>query len=86
MISFAHTESNISLSEVLQFITGSQKIPATGLESPVTIDFTSIDQLPVARTCTCCLIVSRSWAVMTPEDFCKKMEMCMLNSSGFQNI
>ena len=78
--------STVSLSEVLQFITGSQKIPATGLESPISIEFTDIDQLPVAHTCSCCVTLLRSMADLCPEEFCEKMEMCILDSVGFQNI
>ena len=37
---FSVAASKVSLSDVLQFITGSQKLPATELEAPIMIAFT----------------------------------------------
>ena len=83
---FSVAASKVSLSDALQFITGSQKLPATGLEAPIMVTFTSVDQLPTAHTCSCSLTFSRCWGDLTPGGFGERMEMCILNSTGFQSI
>ena len=80
---FLDVPTNVTLSDVLQFITGSQKIPAVGFESPITLSFTDVDRLPTAHTCNCTITISRTWEALTADEFAAKMEQCILGSSGF---
>ena len=75
--------TNVTLSDVLQFITGSQKFPAVGFESPITLAFTDVDRLPTAHTCNCTITIFRTWEALTADEFAAKMEQCILGSSGF---
>ena len=64
--------SVVKTGEILQFMSGSSKISATGLEAIPTICFTDIDQLPKVSTCDLSITFSRKMGNLTYEknDIC----------------
>ena len=73
----------VSVSDVFHFLTGSTKIPVTGLYNIPRISFTNEDCLPRVSTCDLCLTFSRSWGQLTYNEFKEKMDMCISDSFGF---
>lgn len=72
----------MQLGDVLQFLTGARKIPASGFGTTLKIDFTNTIRLPTASTCDCSITFSRSWGIMDEDSFKKKMSECILNSAA----
>ena len=57
--------SVVKTGEILQFMSGSSKIPAIGLDAIPTICFTDIDQLPKVSTCDLSITFSRKMGNLT---------------------
>ena len=66
-----------SLADILQFLTGANKLPATGLDKTPIIKFSC---LPLASSCELSITFSRAWGVLQYKKFVEKMEYAILNS------
>ena len=75
--------NDVSLDKVLQFFTGSSKLPAAGFHTTPTINFTDDTCLPRASTCDLSITFPRKYGFLTFEEFKEKMDFCILNSYGF---
>jgi len=76
--------SKVTLTDVLTFITGADRIPPLGFEAPIKIDFytmTSVQHFPTVSTCDLRLWLPRG--VSDPEYFQNLMEEAVLGSHGF---
>ena len=74
---------NISLSDILHFMTGSSRIPPAGSHEIPSILFTDDNCLPVASTCDLSLTLSRKYGLLTYEQFKDKMTFAIQNSFGY---
>lgn len=77
------SRDDMSVGDVLQFFTGSTKVPATGFDGIPKIKFIAEDRLPTASTCELSITFSRKMASFTVEEFKDKMDFCILGSHGF---
>ena len=75
--------SIVKTGEILQFMSGSSKIPATGFDAIPTICFTDIDQLPKVSTCDLSITFSRKMGNLTYEQFSERMTFAIQGSKGF---
>ena len=75
--------STVKTADILQFMSGSGKIPATGFDATPTICFTHIDQLPKVSTCDLSITFSRKMGNLTYEQFSEKMTFAIQGSKGF---
>ena len=73
----------VTIGDILKFISGSSKIPATGFDSIPKIKFTNEDCLPTASTCDLAITFPRKMAHLSPKEFKAKMDFCILGSHGF---
>lgn len=75
----------MSLGDILHFISGASKLPAAGFNKAPSIHFTdSCDALlPTTSTCDISITFPRSYGKLTPDEFKKHMDMCIMNSFGF---
>lgn len=76
-------ESSVKIGEILQFMSGSSKIPATGFDATPTICFTDSDQLPKVSTCDLSITFSRKMGNLTYEQFTERMTFAIQGSKGF---
>ena len=53
----------VLLSDILQFVSGSSKLPASGFYNTPKISFTDEECLPRASTCDLSITFSRSWGM-----------------------
>ena len=83
---YPQRQDEIGLGDILKFISGSSKIPATGFENAPSVRFTDIDCLPFVSTCDISITFPRSLAVLTVEEFQNKMDFCILGSHGFGKV
>ena len=56
---------DVTLQCILQFITGSSRIPATGFEDIPSIRFTDDERLPTVSTCAMSVTFSRSMGLLS---------------------
>ena len=73
----------MSISDILQFISGSRKLPAAGFPCTPSVHFTNVKNLPRTSTCDVSITFPRSLEELTYEKFKEKMDMCVLESGGF---
>ena len=78
--------SQTSLPDILQFLTGANKLPATGLDKTPTIKFTDESCFPVASSCALSITFSRAWGSLQYDAFVEKMNYAILNSWGFGSV
>lgn len=81
----------VTLKDILKFLTGSGKVPATGFDATPRIEFFNDDifveeRLPTISTCTLCLRFSRLMGLLTYEDFKERMTLSILGSHGYGNV
>ena len=79
----------VELSDILQFLTGAKKIPASGFGTTLKVYFTQEIMLPKVSTCDCSITFSRSWGTMDEEDeedFKRKMSECVLCAAGYGQV
>ena len=74
---------DVSLGDILQFFSGSTKLPAAGFNCTPKIYFTDELCLPRASTCDLSITFPRSFGSLSYEDFKAKMNMCVCDSFGF---
>ena len=74
---------DVAIGEILKFLSGSSKIPATGFDSIPKISFTDHDCLPVVSTCDITITFPRKMGTLDIEAFREKMDFCILGSHGF---
>ena len=75
-----------SVSDILKFLTGSDKYPATGFETSPKIYFTGRRCLPLTSTCALTITFSRSWGLLQYPVFVEKMQEILHNSWGFGSV
>lgn len=75
----------VSIGDVLQFFSGSSRLPASGFSNIPSIHFTDEERLPKASTCDLSIVFSRSWGHLSFEEFKDKMDLSIRNSFGFGN-
>ena len=75
--------SQVSLSDVLYFMTGSSRIPAAGFNEVPSIIFVNDNCLPVASTCDLSITFSRKYGFLTYEQFREKLDFSIENSPGY---
>ena len=74
---------DVTVGDILKFISGSEKIPATGFDSIPKIGFTDDDRLPTASTCDLSITFSRRMATLDYDEFKNKMDFCIHGSHVF---
>ena len=73
----------MSLADILHFISGSTKLPASGFDKMPKIHFTDDCILPKASTCDVNITFPRSFGKLLYPEFRTKLDMCILDSFGF---
>ncbi len=76
-------ESGVSIGDILQFISGSRRLPAAGFPCIPSVHFTNEKILPKTSTCDVSITFPRSFDELPYEMFKKKMDMSVLDSAGF---
>ena len=76
-------DNGVKIEEILQFMSGSSRIPATGFDGTPTIRFTDSDQLPKVSTCDLSITFSRKMGNLTYEQFNERMTLAIQGSKGF---
>ena len=77
---------DVTLQEILKFMTGSSSIPATGFENIPSICFTDDDRLPTVSTSAMSITFSRTMGLLSYEEFKTKMDFYILGSYGFEVV
>ena len=77
---------DITLGNILEFISGASKLPATGFPKNPAIFFCNEDRLPRASTCDISITFSRKLGILQYEEFKEKMDFCILGSYGFGSV
>ena len=70
--------NGVELGDVLQFLTGAKRIPASGFGTALKVKFTNEVKLPVVSTCDCSITFSRSWGTMDENKFKNRLSECIL--------
>lgn len=74
----------VALSDVLQFLTGSSKLPAAGFPTTPSIHFADVHRtMPRVSTCDLSITFPLEFGDLTFEKFREKMDLCVLGSFGF---
>ena len=82
-----HTErQDVTLGDILEFLSGARKLPATGFPKNPSVHFCSGDRLPKASTCDVSITFSRGMGLLQYEQFKEKMDLCILGSYGFGSV
>ena len=83
-------QSDITLQDVLVFITGADNIPALGFPKPIDIHFYDNDLANNCRrrpwTSTCALTLNLPRGIEDPDELSNLMKECILNSPGFGKL
>ena len=74
---------NVSVGDILKFLSGSSRIPATGFDTTPKIRFTDEDRLPTVSTCDMSITFPRKMGLLNFEEFKSKLDFCILGSYGF---
>ena len=82
-----HT-SKVKLAHVLQFVTGSDRIPAIGFDTSLTIMFDHDEPYRnlTVNTCSCTLNFPVSDSLTNYESFKNEFTECMFSSPGFGKV
>ena len=81
------TECGVSISKIMMFVTGVERVPPMGFPLKPTISFLPDDgmqTLPTASTCS--LILRLPLSLVNYEDFKEKMKFDVLNTIGFGQL
>ena len=76
---------DVSIADILHFVSGASKLPATGFNTTPSIRFCDVDAFPVASTCDVSITLPRSLGLLSYTEFKKIMDMSILDSFGFGN-
>ena len=74
---FPTDRGNVSLGDILQFVSGSTKLPAAGFNCTPKVCFTDELCLPRASTCDLSITFPRLFGSVTYKDFKEKMNVCL---------
>ena len=76
------------LEDILKFLSGSSKIPATGFDATPRINFVSEQgsRLPSVSTCSLTITFPRQIGLLTYESFEELMDLSILGSFGFGTV
>ena len=77
---------DITLGDILEFLSGASKLPAVGFSKDPSVHFCNEDQLPKASTCDVSITFSRGMGLLQYEQFKERMDLCILGSYGFGTI
>ena len=80
------TRSEVTMKDVLAFITGAPKLPAFGFIEHPKIYFTDNHCLPLVSTCDLSITFPRELWSLKPDEFFKKIDFCICNSIGFGKL
>ena len=88
LVTGEQTQITLSLSEVLQFITGSSSVPVAGFNDEPSIVFEHEDRQRklYANTCPSTLTLPVNNAIMEFESFKEEFTSCLVMSPGFGNV
>ena len=75
----------MTLADILHFMCGATKLPASGFNTTPKIHFTDELTLPRASTCDLSITFPRSYGHLTYSEFKSKLDMCIMDSFGFGN-
>lgn len=78
--------NDISLADILKFISGSSKIPASGFGSLPKICFTDTDCLPFVSTCDIAITFPGKMGFLLIDQFKERMDFCIQGSHGFGSV
>ena len=67
---------DVTLEEVLKFLSGSSHIPVTGFDNTPKIRFTNDERLPAVSTCDISITFPRRMGLLDYENFKQKMDVC----------
>ena len=74
------------MSSILQFFSGSAKIPAAGFDKVPKIYFTNTNQLPWASTCDLSITFPRNMGLLTEEEFRQKIDLARVALAQFKTL
>ena len=77
------TGDPISIPDILNFISGASRVPAAGFDKTPSVYFTEDYCLPKASTCDLSITFSRSFGLLSSEQFKEKMDISISNCFGF---
>ena len=77
---------DVTLGDVLQFLSGASKIPAMGFDTTPKIRFTNEKCLPRVSICDLCITFPREMGLVNYADFKERMDLCILGSFGFGSV
>ena len=80
------TTGTVCLSDVMKFISGSSRVPATGFDKAPSVKFTDVECLPTVSTCDISITFPRKMAMLKYEEFQEKLDFCILGSYGFGKV
>lgn len=76
---------DVSITDILHFVSGATKLPATGFTTMPSIHFSDVDAFPFSSTCDVSITIPRSFGLLSYAEFKSRMDMSILDSFGFGN-
>lgn len=83
VFNFGDNSHQISLADILQWMTGASRLPAIGLPSNVTVKFDSELLLPKMNTCALQVSIPIRMEFQDPEKFARQFAEWIINSQGY---
>lgn len=78
------TGDPVSIADILNFVSGASRLPATGFDKTPSVYFTDDCCLPKASTCDLSITFSRSLiGLLSTEQFKERMDMAISNTFDF---
>lgn len=77
--------TDVSIADILHFVSGATKLPATGFTTMPSIRFSDVDGFPFSSTCDISITIPRSFGLLSYAEFKSRMDMSILDSFGFGN-
>ena len=71
--------TDVSIADILHFVSGATKLPATGFATTPSIRFCNVDAFPVSSTCDVSITIPRSLGLLSYADFKKTMDMSIFD-------
>ena len=75
--------TDVSIGDILHFVSGATKLPATGFTTRPSIHFSDIDAFPISSICDITITIPRSFGLLTYAEFKSRMDMAILDSFEF---
>lgn len=77
---------DVTLEEILKFVSGSGKIPAIGFETTPKVKFTGSDRVSNVSTCDMLIMFPTGMGCLQYQEFREKMDVCIQGSYGFGGV